>query len=81
MATSRRCLTELKSCPYRHRARPPQVEPISPGRIEAIHDATDLLVDEQDVPPIGLAYQAIEMSAPEAPLDAALRRVLRQMKV
>jgi cell division protein FtsA len=62
-------------------ARPPQVESISPARIQAIHDATELLVDEQDVPPIGLAYQAIEMSAVEAPLDAALRRVLRQMKV
>jgi cell division protein FtsA len=62
-------------------ARPPQVEPISPGRIEQIHDATGLLVDEQDVPPMGLAFQAIEMSAEEAPLDAALRRVLRQMKV
>jgi cell division protein FtsA len=62
-------------------ARPPQVEPISPQRIDAIHDATDLLVDEQDVPPMGLAYQAIEMSAQEAPLDAALRHVLRQMKV
>ena len=62
-------------------ARPPQVEPISPRRIAAIHDASGLLVDEQDVPPMGLAYQAIEMSAQEAPLDAALRRVLRQMKV
>ena len=62
-------------------ARPPQVEPISPARIEAIHDASGLLADEQDVPPMGLAYQAIELSAPEAPLDAALHRVLRQMKV
>ena len=62
-------------------ARPPQIEPLSPERIEAVRDATALLVDEQDVPPLGLAYQAIEMSAPESPLDAALRRVLRQMKV
>jgi cell division protein FtsA len=62
-------------------ARPPQVESIGPGRIEAVADSTGLLVDEQDVPPLGLAFQAIEMSAPEAPLDAALRRVLRQMKV
>ncbi len=62
-------------------ARPPQVESISPERIEAVSDGSGLLVDEQDVPPLGLAYQAIEMSAPEAPLDAALRRVLRQMKV
>ena len=62
-------------------ARPPQVESIGPERIDGVHDATKLLVDEQDVPPLGLAYQAIEMSAPEAPLDAALRQVLRRMKV
>jgi len=62
-------------------ARPPQVEAISPAQVARISDATELLVDEQDVPPMGLAHQALEMSAPEAPLDAALRRVLRAMKV
>jgi cell division protein FtsA len=61
--------------------RPPQVEAIAPGQVARITDATQLLVDEQDVPPLGLAHQALEMSAPEAPLDAALRRVLRAMKV
>ena len=30
---------------------------------------------------MALAHQALEMSAPESPLDAALQRVLRQMKV
>ncbi|MEO7118336.1 MAG: cell division FtsA domain-containing protein [Candidatus Limnocylindrales bacterium] len=62
-------------------ARPPQVETIEPGQVEAIQDATGLLVDVQDIPPLGLAYQAIEMAAPEAPLDAALRKVLRVMRV
>jgi cell division protein FtsA len=62
-------------------ARPPQVESIEVGDVAQIEDATGLLVDEQDIPPMALAHQAIEMSAPEAPLDAALRRVLRQMKV
>ena len=61
--------------------RPPQVEAISPAQVAHITDLTELLVDEQDVPPMGLAHQALEMSAPEAPLDAALRRVLRAMKV
>jgi cell division protein FtsA len=61
--------------------RPPQVESISPTQVARITDPTELLVDEQDVPPMGLAHQALEMSAPEAPLDAALRRVLRAMKV
>ena len=54
---------------------------MSPDQVEAIHDATDLLVDQQDVTPLGLAYQAIELQTVEDPLDAALRRVLRAMKV
>jgi len=62
-------------------ARPPEVTIMSPDQVEAIEDATQLLVDQQDVTPLGLAYQAIELSAEEDPLDAALRRVLRAMKV
>jgi cell division protein FtsA len=62
-------------------SKPPDVEIIEPGAVDVLHDATELLVDQQDVPPLGLAVQAIEMAAQEAPLDAALRRVLRAMKV
>jgi cell division protein FtsA len=62
-------------------ARPPEVVVMSPGLIEKITDATELLVDQQDVTPLGLAYQAIELQTTEDPLDAALRRVLRAMKV
>jgi cell division protein FtsA len=62
-------------------ARPPEVEVVAPSRIDAIADGTALLVDQQDVTPLGLAYQAIEMGMEESPLDDALRRVLRTMKV
>jgi cell division protein FtsA len=62
-------------------ARPPEVIIMAPDQIETITDATDLLVDQQDVTPLGLAYQAIELQTTEDPLDAALRRVLRAMKV
>ena len=34
---------------------------MAPDQIETISDATDLLVDQQDVTPLGLAYQAIEL--------------------
>jgi cell division protein FtsA len=61
--------------------RPPQVESISVAEVAKLRDETGLLVDEQDIPPMALAHQAIEMSEPEAPLDSALRRVLRGMKV
>ncbi len=62
-------------------ARQPEVIVMAPDQIETISDATDLLVDQQDVTPLGLAYQAIELQTTEDPLDAALRRVLRAMKV
>ena len=62
-------------------ARPPEVTVITPDQVESITDATQLLVDQQDVTPLGLAYQAIELQTTEAPLDVALRRVLRAMKV
>jgi cell division protein FtsA len=62
-------------------ARQPEVIVMAPDQIETIRDATDLLVDQQDVTPLGLAYQAIELQTTEDPLDAALRRVLRAMKV
>ena len=67
-----------RSLPF---ARPPQVEAITVNEVAQVTDATGLLVDEQDIPPMALAHQALEMTAAEAPLDEALRRVLRQMKV
>ena len=62
-------------------ARPPEVIVMAPDQIETISDATDLLIDQQDVTPLGLAYQAIELQTSEDALDVALRRVLRAMKV
>ena len=62
-------------------SRPPEVTLMTPDQVEAIHDETKLLVDMQDVTPLGLAFQAIELQSGEDPLDLALRRVLRAMKV
>jgi len=62
-------------------ARSPEVTVMSPDQVTAVTDETKLLVDQQDVTPLGLAYQAIELRAEEDPLDVALRRVLRAMKV
>ena len=45
---------------------------MAPDQIDTISDATDLLVDQQDVTPLGLAYQAIELQTSEDALDAAL---------
>ncbi len=62
-------------------SRSPEVAVMSPEMVESIDDATDLLVDQQDVTPLGLANQAIALQAEQDPLDAALRRVLRAMKL
>jgi cell division protein FtsA len=62
-------------------ARPPEVTILAPGQIEVISDATRLLVDQQDVTPMGLAYQAIELGRTTGVLDASLRRVVRSMKL
>jgi cell division protein FtsA len=62
-------------------ARPPEVVGMAPDQIDTIEDATGLLVDQQDVTPLGLAFQAIELQTSEDALDVALRRVLRAMKV
>ncbi|MGA3058294.1 MAG: cell division FtsA domain-containing protein [Candidatus Limnocylindrales bacterium] len=62
-------------------SRPPEVAIMAPEQVERIKDGTHLLVDQQDVTPLGLAYQAIELQTNEDPLDVALRRVLRAMKM
>ena len=62
-------------------SRSPEVSIMSPHEVTSITDATDLLVDQQDVTPLGLASQAIGIHTSEDPLDAALRRVVRAMKV
>ncbi len=62
-------------------ARHPLVSMMSPSSVNQVHDATGLLVDQQDVTPMALAVQALEASLPQEPLDAALARVLKGMRV
>jgi len=62
-------------------ARPPEVAILAPEQIETIRDETLLLEDQQDVTPMGLAYQAIELGSSANPLDASLRRVVRAMRL
>ncbi len=62
-------------------ARPPEVTILAPEQIDTIRDETRLLEDQQDVTPMGLAYQAIELGSSTNPLDASLRKVVRAMKL
>lgn len=61
--------------------RPPHVDLIVPAQVSGVRDETGELTDQQDVTPMALAWQAIELTGDEPPLDAALRRVLRTMRV
>jgi cell division protein FtsA len=62
-------------------ARRPQVTMMEPGSVTEIADATGLLVDQQDVTPMALAFQAVEAARPQEPLDAALSRVLKGLRI
>jgi cell division protein FtsA len=62
-------------------ARPPEVTILAPDQIETIRDGTQLLEDQQDVTPMGLAFQAIELGSSQNPLDASLRRVVKAMRI
>jgi cell division protein FtsA len=62
-------------------ARPPEVTILAPEQIETIRDETQLLEDQQDVTPMGLAFQAIELGSSHNPLDASLRRVVKAMRI
>ena len=67
-----------RSLPF---SRPPEVTIMSPDQVEKIRDETQLLVDQQDVTPMGLAYQAIELGQAAGTMDGALRRVVRQLRI
>jgi cell division protein FtsA len=62
-------------------ARPPEVTILAPDQIETIRDQTRLLEDQQDVTPMGLAYQAIELGTSQSTLDNSLRRVVKAMRI
>jgi cell division protein FtsA len=62
-------------------ARKPTVSLMTPDEVADVIDETGLLTDQQDVTPMALAYQALEASMPQEPLDTALQRVLRGMRV
>ena len=68
----------VKRLPF---ARPPEVTILAPEQIETIRDGTQLLEDQQDVTPMGLAYQAIELGSATNPLEMSLRRVVKAMRI
>jgi cell division protein FtsA len=63
-------------------ARTPTINVLRPVDIRGIYDSTGLLLDQQDITPMGLAFHAIQQqSADQAPLYGLMRKVLKAMKV
>ena len=76
---------QLKSFPWGEKlpfARTPTVTALRPVDIRGIYDSTGLLLDQQDITPMGLAFHAIQQqSEDQAPLYGLMRKVLKAMKV
>src|SRR6202521_1560104 len=63
-------------------ARTPTINVLRPVDIRGIYDSTGLLLDQQDITPMGLAFHAIQQqSEDQAPLYGLMRKVLKAMKV
>jgi cell division protein FtsA len=63
-------------------ARTPTVNILRPVDIRGIYDSTGLLLDQQGITPMGLAFHAIQQQSEEqAPLFGLMRKVLKAMKV
>ena len=76
---------QLRSFPWVDKlpfGRSPGVNVLRPVDIRGIYDSTGLLLDQQDITPMGLAFHAIQQqSEDQAPLFGLMRKVLKAMKV
>jgi cell division protein FtsA len=76
---------QLKAFPWVEKlaiGRTPSINLLRPVDIRGIYDSTGLLLDQQDITPMGLAFHAIQQQSEEqAPLFGLMRKVLKAMKV
>jgi cell division protein FtsA len=76
---------QLKNFPWAEKlpfGRTPTVNILRPVDIRGIYDSTGLLLDQQDITPMGLAFHAIQQqSEDQAPLFGLMRKVLKAMRV
>jgi cell division protein FtsA len=62
-------------------SRQPIIETIQPAMVTSIADPHNLLRNAQDITPMALAYQAIELQNEDNVLDRVLYRVIHQMHI
>jgi cell division protein FtsA len=62
--------------------RQPTIKVLAPTDVRNIYDSTGLLLNQQDITPMGLGYQAIQEDEGEKDvLYSTMRRIMRAMKV
>jgi cell division protein FtsA len=77
-------LDKLEQFPWKERlpfSRDPVIETIQPGMVTTIADPNDLLKNAQDITPMALAYQAVELQDENSALERALTRVIQRMHI
>ncbi len=75
---------KLEDFPWMERlpfSRPPIIETIQPEMVTSIADPRNLLKNAQDITPMALAYQAIELQNENDVLERALYRVIHQLHI
>ena len=75
---------KLEDFPWTERlpfSRQPIVETIQPTMVTSIVDPNNLLRNAQDITPMALAYQAIELQNEDNVLERVLYRVIHQMHI
>lgn len=74
----------LESFPWTERlpfARQPIIRTVQPEMVGSILDREGLLIDAQDITPMALAYQAVELQNENTVLERALDRVISNMHI
>ncbi|MHB8510048.1 MAG: cell division FtsA domain-containing protein [Candidatus Dormibacteria bacterium] len=75
----------LRAYPWTERLpfpRTPEVRLLVPTDVRSIYDSTGLLLNQQDITPMGLGYQALQEDDGENDvLYSTMRRIMRAMKV
>jgi cell division protein FtsA len=75
---------KLEKFPWTERlpfSRQPIIETIQPAMVTSIDDPNNLLRNAQDITPMALAFQAIELQNEDNVLDRVLYRVIHQMHI
>lgn len=77
-------IQKLESFPWKDRlpfARQPIIQTVQPEMVASISDPEGLLKNAQDITPMALAYQAIELQNENSLLERTLYRVIQNMRI